>query len=548
MVSGRVLRTALALFLAANPYIEDGPVPDAGDFFTIPFEVPAGTAEIEVRHDDLSSSNILDWGLLQPDGGFRGWGGGNSEPAIVGATSSSRSYLTGPMPEGTWRVLVGKAFVPQLPAKYRVEIETRNTATLAAQPRSPYVAAAPLSTERRWYAGDLHVHSIQSGDARPTLDEIATVAESRGLDFVAISDHNTVAQLDYFNDAQPRHPSMLLVPSVEFTTYNGHLGGFGATRFVPFSMGFEGVTLDGALADFASQSAVPVINHPTLDLGTFCVGCAWKHPLPGGFRGAIEVGVGGYDETGVLFDPAAIAWWEALADRGVHLAAVGGSDDHKAGVGANQTQSQIGSPTTLIHSEGLSAAALSKALSEGRSVVKLRGPGDPMLKLSAPAVLELERKADQLVASSAVITAEVSGAAGMTLAWIENGNLAREVKIESDTFSARFELVAPEGQSVRLRAEVRESGTPRTLSSHVWLAAEFPPPPPVQSTVGKAPGCLGCGSAGGSGVLALALLALRLGRRPRSGRTARGPDAGHPERAPFPVHPERAQRVEGSAE
>ena len=513
------MRAALLLLLAANPFIEEGQVPEAGDFFTIPFTVPAGTVELEVRHDDLSGSNILDWGVLQPDGTFRGWGGGNVEPAIVGSTASSRSYLTGPMPEGTWRVLVGKAFVPQTPAKYRVEIETRAVSTLPAQPRSPYVAGAPLSTERRWYAGDLHVHSLQSGDARPTLDEIAAVAESRGLDFVAISDHNTVAQLDFFNDVQPRHPSMLLVPSVEFTTYAGHLGGFGATRFVPFWVGFEGVTLEGALADFAAQSAVPVINHPTLDLGTFCIGCAWEHPLPSGFRGALEVGVGGYDETGVLFDPAALTWWEALADRGIHLAAVGGSDDHKAGVGSNQTQSTIGSPTTLIHADGLSPAALSTALGEARTVVKLRGPDDPMVKLTHGAALE--RKLDQLVGSTAAVTAEVTGGEGFTLAWVENGNVVREVDITSDPFTARHEFSAPEGQSARLRAEVRKSGTPRTVTSHLWLAAEFPPPPPVQSNAAKPAGCLGCGSAGGSGLLALVLLALRLGLRPRAVRAER---------------------------
>jgi hypothetical protein len=510
------MHLALLALLAANPFVEEGQVPESGDFFTIPFEVPSGTEELEVRHDDLSSANILDWGLLQPDGAFRGWGGGNAEPAVVGTTASSRSYLTGPLPAGTWRVLVGKAFVPQTPAKYRVEIETRPTATLPAQPRARYLAPAPLSAERRWYAGDLHVHSLQSGDARPTLDEIATAATSRRLDFVAISDHNTVAQLDFFDDAQPRHPSVLLVPSVEFTTYAGHLGGFGATRFVPFWLGFGGVTLAGALADFASQSAVPVIHHPTLDLGTFCIGCAWEHPLPEGFRGGLEVGVGGYDETGVLFDPAALAFWEALADRGVHLAAVGGSDDHKAGVGSNQTQSTIGSPTTLIFSDGLSPSALATALGEARSVVKLRGPEDPMVKLTHGAALE--RRLDQLVGSTARITAEVTGGAGHTLAWIENGNVVREVDIDADPFTAHHQLSAPEGQSARLRAEVRKSGTPRTVTSHLWLAAEFPPPPPVQRDAAKPAGCLGCATAGGLWVLGLVLLALRLGQRARSGR------------------------------
>ena len=87
----------------------EGDVPDDGlDHFLIPFTVPAGTVEIEVSHDDLSAENILDWGLEDPSG-FRGWGGGNSENAIVGVDAASRSYVPGPIAAGQWAVVVGKA-------------------------------------------------------------------------------------------------------------------------------------------------------------------------------------------------------------------------------------------------------------------------------------------------------------------------------------------------------------------------------------------------------------------------------------------------------
>ena len=52
---------------------------------------------------------------------------------------------------------------------------------------------------------------------------------------------------------------------------------------------------------------------------------------------------------------------KALADQGVHLTAVGGSDDHRAGLGLNQTQSPIGSPTTLLYASELSAVGLTAA-------------------------------------------------------------------------------------------------------------------------------------------------------------------------------------------
>src|SRR5215212_9948790 len=87
----------------------DGTVKKGGlDHEFIDFDVPAGTSEIQIDHDDLSGVDILDWGLNDP-GGFRGWGGGNTEPAIVGEKAASRSYLAGPMAAGKWRVVIGKA-------------------------------------------------------------------------------------------------------------------------------------------------------------------------------------------------------------------------------------------------------------------------------------------------------------------------------------------------------------------------------------------------------------------------------------------------------
>ncbi len=156
--------------------------------------------------------------------GFRGWGGGNHEPAIVGVRAASRSYLPGAIQPGTWNVVVGKARIAQPPGHYSVNITLRGNPTLAPQPeRSPYLPASPLENEFRWYGGDFHVHCRESGDAydSASLDEILDFARAHGLEFVHISDHNTVAASDFIVDAQSRHPDVLLLPGVEFTTYNG---------------------------------------------------------------------------------------------------------------------------------------------------------------------------------------------------------------------------------------------------------------------------------------------------------------------------------------
>ena len=192
-----------------------GVVPDDPEtHFFVEFDVPEGIVEIEVQHDDLSSENILDWGLDDPNG-FRGWGGGNSEPAVVGVQAASRSYVPGPISAGVWKVVVGKAKIIETPAEYEVCIILRTEATLPDQPRAPYQDPGVLDSEARWYAGDFHVHSRQSGDATPAIGETLEVAQEAGLDFMMLSEHNTNSGLTLYASVQPEYPKLLIVPGVE---------------------------------------------------------------------------------------------------------------------------------------------------------------------------------------------------------------------------------------------------------------------------------------------------------------------------------------------
>lgn len=486
----------LALLLSqANPLVLEGEVSASGpDFVRVPFEVPAGLAELEVSHTVEGADNILDFGVESPLG-FRGYGGGNTENAVIGVAASSRSYLTGELTPGTWNVYIGKAKVEGAPAKYRIEVTSRTAATLAPQPqRTPYVPAAPLAREARWYAGDFHVHSSESGDAKATMDEVATFARGRGLDFIELSEHNTRSQLDYYADVQARHPALLLIPGVEFTTFNGHANGIGATQWVDHRFGLDGATMDAAAAALTGQGAVLSINHPVLDLGNNCIGCAWKHPIPKEHLSAVEIQTGGYDKTGVLFSKQAIAFWDRLLNQGLHIAPIGGSDDHRGGTGTDAFASPIGNPTTMVFASELSAEAIVAAVKAGRTVVKLQGPGDPMVELHVGAA----GIGDVVKVEKPEVKARVTGGAGAQLKWVVDG-VARDdaVAVDGDDFETSLALDAPSSGEVRVRAEVWVANAPRTVTGHLWLA------------VPDAPRGCGCSAGPGEALLALLLLALR---------------------------------------
>jgi MYXO-CTERM domain-containing protein len=430
----------------------------------VPFEVPDGIVEIEVRHDDLSNANILDWGLYDPSGAFRGYGGGNTEPAIVGLDHASRSYLTGPVPAGTWKVHIGKAKILEMPARYQIEVHLRNAPTLPPQPeRTPYKPSAALQKGPRWYAGDFHVHSRESGDAQPSLDEIAAFARSRGLDFVELSEHNTISQLDFMVDAQSRQKELLFIPGVEWTSYRGHANGIGAVSWVDHKTGFEGATVDKAIQAFEQQNALFAINHPSIALGDLCIGCAWEHDVPPEKVSALEI-INGSAE---LFTSTAIVFWESLCEKGAHVAAIGGSDDHRAGMNQSGMNHSIGEPTTMVYAEELSVAAILAGIKSGRTVVRAR-PDSPMVELSA----SVAPNGDTIVADSVTLKAKVTGAMGGTVRFVHGGMRLPGVEVTSDSFETGLDIKAPASGEDRYRVEILLQNQLQTITSHLWVKAD----------------------------------------------------------------------------
>lgn len=437
----------------------DGEIPSGGlDHFFIPFDVPEGIAEIQVTHDTGDNANIIDWGL-NDSAGTRGWGGGTTKPAVLNANASSNGYIRGPIKPGRWSVVGGKAKIVQSPAKYHVEVELRTTASLQAQTDRKSYAPRVAKHEAGWYAGDFHVHSQDSTDASPTVDDVAVYAQAHGLDFVEISDHNVLGGQDYFADAAAAHPDLLLMPGVEYTTYAGHANGIGATKWVDHKVGQPGITIDGAVDAFHEQGALFSINHPKLDLHQ-CIGCEWRHDLDESKINAVEVANLGQARGGAIMLPGALAFWDAICAKGHHVAAISGSDDHKGGKSTGMFASAIGEPVTMVYAKELSTAGILEGIRNGRTVVKLRGAADPMVEISNDA---------------GHLRAKVTGLAGVPGAtvgvrFVKNAIPQESVLVPADGFTHDVVVTAPATGEDRYRAEILVDGTTRTLTSNVYVS------------------------------------------------------------------------------
>ncbi len=81
---------------------------------------------------------------------------------------------------------------------------------------------------------DLHIHSNHSSDSSLKIDDILKQAVKRGLDGIAICDHNTVeGSLHGIQRARELDLPLLVIPGVEVSTKEGHLIVLGVKENIP---------------------------------------------------------------------------------------------------------------------------------------------------------------------------------------------------------------------------------------------------------------------------------------------------------------------------
>lgn len=510
--------TTFAAAIIATIPLDGSVTSDGGDYAIVEFEVPAGAVELTVSHRAVDDANILDFGVFDPDG-FRGWGGGLTDDATIGEVESSRGYLPGPLQPGTWRIVIGKARLAVEPAGYELTVTIRDDATLTPRTRAD-VSPVVLEEGARWYAGDFHVHSSESGDAAATLDEITAIAGDRGLDFVVLSDHNTVSQHRLAAAYQSGVSDLLFVRGAEVTTYSGHGNAVGAGVYIDHRVGLNNRTKDEIIADVTSAGGSFVVNHPRLGLGNACIGCDWDESFDAWEAvTAMEIQTGPYGLAELTGRPARDLW-DAQLDAGNRITAIGGSDDHRAGIDLDTlTQSPVGSPTTLVLADELSEAAILEAVAAGRVQVLLSGPDDPRVELEVSADSgEVGRIGDTIAGERLAITARITGAGGGQAQLVVDGEPIETRSVSGDDAEVSWDVVTPP-EGARYRVHVLVGGLPITVTNHVFVTfAEGP----------DSGGC-GCDSGGGQGgpwlvALAIALVFGLRGRRARVGpgpRTAR---------------------------
>jgi predicted metal-dependent phosphoesterase TrpH len=429
---------------------------DHETYHAVPFRAPLGVKRIRVQFAFTGNEQhtTLDLGLFGPEG-FRGWSGGDKGSFTVSASDATPSYLEGPITPGMWKLLIG---VPNIRAGVRSEFTVNIFFDFAGRSlgRASDFGQVIRQTPG-WYRGDLHMHTghsdgscnSQSGKSVPCpVFKTLQAASARRLDFIAVSDHNTVSHFNPLGELAPYFDRLLLLHAREVTTFQGHANVFGTDQFIDFRVSSPQVPdMNTMLRQVRDLGGTVSINHPSIPSGEECMGCGWNpHPEADlHLVTAVEV-VNGFH--------SAIDFWETQLNRGYRLTGIGGSDSHNAddkppGEGA------IGTPMTVVYAKELSEAAILAGIQAGHVFLDLEGSPDRMLEFNATAgtlKAEMGDLLDAAPGSEAVFSVRVAGVPDGRVEVIEDGKLLPDAGNSRDSFS-----IHADGQRHWIRINVRSA-------------------------------------------------------------------------------------------
>jgi PHP domain len=331
----------------------------------LPVEIPLGSHALRVELEYERSGAVMDLGCLGA-GGFRGWSGGARRSFVISAGAATPGYLPGELEAGTWQVMIGLHRVPAAGAEYRVTVEVSSTPgelrpeaapeDLPPLTDRPGRRVLPATAGRRWLAGDLHTHTVHS-DGVMTVPELARFAAGRGMEFVAVTDHNTVSHHRELPAAGAAH-GITLIAGQEVTTDLGHANALGEMGWVDFRE-----PPDAWLEAAEEAGGLLSVNHPIGGHVSWATPMKRRPPL-------VEVWHWSWLDTHWT---TPLGWWMAWDPAAVP---VGGSDWHRPG-----SDAPPGSPTTWVEAESDDPAAILAAIGEGRTAVSAGRDGPLLLRV-----------------------------------------------------------------------------------------------------------------------------------------------------------------------
>jgi predicted metal-dependent phosphoesterase TrpH len=449
---------------------------------SVPFTVPQGVTRmaVELTYTRPDGKTVINLGLFDGER-FRGWSGSNKHAVVLDESSATPSFTAGPIGGRRWSLDLGVSYIDEgATATYTAKVWFWRPGDVAAVST---FSPEPLETGRRWYRGDLHLHTGDSDgfcDSRrgrsvpcPIYRTVEAAADAH-LDFIAITDHNNVGHYNAMRELQPFYDDVLLIPGREMTTEQGHANIFGTTEYVDHRLGEKTMPdMDAMLRASHATGALVSINHPGSPNDHRCRGCGWIAPAATLSQvDMIEVmNAGNLWKQLAGADPMGdVATWEAQIAKGRRITAIGGSDNHDTQLG----RLGVGFPATVVRADALSERAVLDGIKAGHVWLDLTGKPGRSFDLAVGASGVQATVGDNLLLApgqTMALAVSVGGSDGASLVGLLDGKPSPS--LSADKLSGSIAQVplswTSDGARHWIRFEVREAGKRVLITNPVYV-------------------------------------------------------------------------------
>ncbi len=349
-------------------------------------------------------------------------------------------------------------------------------------PTQPQPTGTPTTTTEVFY-GDLHVHSMLSmpditGNASPA-DVFTTARDQIGLDFMALSDHDSFLTQEEWDEIRPTaasfdDPGSFVAFSAIEWTHRWHMNIVYRSDDVQFCDCIEGFQFNDAYRGLIQAGAAAAhVNHPKdvflPDWSMVDDTVTTNVEVWNAASSDLEIGFSG-------------TLWALRA--GFRFGLVGVSDDHRT----DRADPLIGKGITGCHAAELTRDALLGALRQRRCfattgeriVADMEIEGAPM-GAARTSRLGLAETADIRVTATA---------APVTIELVKNGVVIDQTTCESVDCEAEIEFVLRD-PSTFVYARIEQSDGGRAWTSPIWIDAPCPADQPTCLESRLAPGAGG---------------------------------------------------------
>ncbi len=326
-----------------------------------PFTVLEGATRLNIDFEYTPKrtgryGNLLTLSLFDPQR-ERGTGhrGQPTQHISISRTNATPGYHCGVLQPGEWNLMVNTNLIlPEAVVTYEIHItfaDADDDAGITPQ-------WTPGTTNPRgpgWYRGDLHGHTLHS-DGSWDVDGLASFARAHQLDFVTLTDHNTVSALDQMLSLA--RDDLLVLGGFELTTFYGHALALGVRELIDWRVRTGQRSMTDIKQAIEAGGGLFVIAHPAAPGDPVCTGCHWDyHDLMPGSAQVVEVWNEHWDSSSN--NEAAVQLWYSWLNQGQRLIATVGTDIH----GEPNPPRQFG--FNVVYAAELTEVALHAAIRQG---------------------------------------------------------------------------------------------------------------------------------------------------------------------------------------